>query len=445
MFPETANILTNTGGMHAREKHLYIDPRKVLISAFIIAVLLRIPRSFLGIPYIYSIRYVARTLGDEMVTFGITTVDVAAIFIGILLYTQRIDEKTRYWPFILCVIGINAIRFLLGMTNMFSMHSYEVILSMIVGFSCATVIQQYYRTSDEIESFFDVMIGVFFLSQLYFILIGKAGRSGSYGTVGVGSGGLAVCYTTYLLLKLLNHTKDRKSIALMLASCVGLILTGSRTQLLLLIVFAGFYVLFMTPMTSSQKWLLVITAGVGAACLFAFYDKIPFLANNKKIQSMMNLMTSGFVSYISGDASASERFSTWTAALRVIGEHPLGIACSALDLQNKMFRQGSPTFPHSYLLAYYLLLGVPALFVYGSFWRLTIESRKYRTGVTLLMAYLMLILTFYGGLATYYVMFFWLVMLYEYVKKKVAVCRDTTQETTNADTGTDAETLKIQQ
>lgn len=414
-------------------RHIYINLKKALMSAFVLLVLFRIPRSYLGVPYLYSMSYIARTLGSERVTFGITLFEVIAIIIGVVLYTQKPYQKTRYWPIFVYVIFANLFRYLFGYSNPITLNSYEIILSYIVALSCATIAQHYYCTNEDIESLFDIIIALFFVFQVYFILIGKAGRSGSYGTVGLSSGGLAECYVTYILLKLLINKTDKKSIILIIISGVGLVLTGSRTQLFLLLLFLVFYVTFMLSISSTRKWLLVGVGIAGFLIIVFGQNSIALLANNRKLQSLMNIFSTGIYSYVTGDASATERFKTWSVALNIIKQNPLGISCSVLDLQTRMFEGGSPTFPHSSILANYLLLGLPALVIYILFWKKLIDSKKYNTGLTLLLVYYVLVLTFYGGVGTHYLSNFWLVMMYEYFKKKISICKNQQREQSLSD------------
>ena len=409
-------------------RHIYVNPKKALMSAFAILVLFRIPRSYFGVPYLYSMSYMARTIGSERVTFGITIFEIIAIVLGIILYTQKPSQKTRYWPLLLYVIVFNFFRFLLGYSNPITLNSYEIILSYMVGFSCATIIQHYYETYEDIESFLDIIIALFFFFQVYFILIGKAGRSGSYGSLGISSGGLAFCYATYILLKLLNNAKDKKSVILMVSAGIGLVLTGSRTQILLLMLFLIYYIAFKLSITNARKWVLIGVGVAGFLIIIFGQDSISLLVNNRKIQSMMNIFSTGIYSYVTDDASALERFKTWAVALQVIKENPLGISCSILDLQTRMFNGGSTTFPHSYLLGNYLLLGIPALVIYFQFWKKTIDSRKFNTGLTLLPVYFLINLTFFGGVWAVYLNYFWLMMLYEYIRKRIVFSKQRNHE-----------------
>ena len=92
-------------------RHFFINPKKTLMSVFAFLILFRIPRSYLGIPYLYSMSYTARTLGSERVTFGITIFDVVAMILGIVLYTQKKNQKTRYWALFIYVIVVNCFRY----------------------------------------------------------------------------------------------------------------------------------------------------------------------------------------------------------------------------------------------------------------------------------------------------------------------------------------------
>ncbi|MBQ6480903.1 MAG: O-antigen ligase family protein [Anaerolineaceae bacterium] len=404
--------------MNGREPgHIYINPKKAFFSAFVILVLFRIPRTYLGFPYLYSIHYATRTIANQGELFGITIVELIAILIGLILYTQKRDTKTHYWPLLIFVIATNLFRYLAGMSNPISLNSYEIFLALLVSLSCGTIIQHFYNSAEELESLLDVIIVLFFVFQLYFIATGR-GRNGSYGTVGLSGGGVAICYATYILLKLLCKSPGTKNTICLVCAAAGLILTGSRTQLLLLFLFLAYYVLFMLSFSNAKKWLLIGVGLIGLLALIVGQNSIAIIANSRKLNSLMSIFSTGLYSYVTGDASASERIRTWGAALKVIRQNPLGISCSVVDLQTRMFGEGSTTFPHSFLLAYYLLLGIPSVFIYGAFWKRLVKSKKGNTGITLLLIYIVLILTFYGGISTQYLLIFWLMMIYTFASMK---------------------------
>ena len=403
-------------------RHLYIRPTKALMSAFVVLVLFRIPRTLLGVPYIYSIHYSTRSLANQGELFGITFFEVVAIVIGILLYTQKRQQQIRYWLLLIVVFIVNVFRLIFGLSNPFSLESYEIMLSLLTALSCGSIVLYYYDTADDISLFLNITVALFFLSQLYLVATG-GGRNGSYGCLGLPGGGLALCYSTYILLRITVGPKSKIETGLLFCAIIGLVLTGSRTNLLLTAVFIIFYVAFVMPVSNSKKWLFAGLLLVGMVVLFFTEDAITIVTSSKKINSLMTIFSTGLSSYITEDASALERINTWRAGIEVIKDNPLGISCSVVDLQTRMYAAGSTTFPHSFLMAYYLLLGIPALFFYIAYWRILVGSRKYKTKLTLLLVYIVFLLTLYGGISTQYLLLFWLFMLYAYSIRTISAQR----------------------
>ena len=397
---------------------IIIHPIKIIMTLFVLLVLFRIPRTFLGFPYIYSIRYSTRTIANQGELFGITIFEFLAFIVALVLYPQRKKNKLHFLLFISIIVFYNIFRKLFGFSNPFDLNSYEILFSLIVSFSCGIIILHYYERIVDVEFFMDLIILLMFLFQIYFVLIGK-GKNGSYASLGIPSGSLAFCYSTYVLSKLPKNNKKCTSIILIFCSLIGLILTGSRTHLLLLFAFISFYIVFVLSITNKKKWLLIGVILIGFIFLVFGMDTFSIINNSKKIKSLLDLFNKGFASYFSGDASALERITTWRVALQLIKANPLGISCSVLDLQTRMYSGGATTFPHSYLLCYYLLIGIPALIIYILHCKLLYDCKKYNTNYTISMAYIVLIFTFYGGISTQYLLWFWLIINFSLVSKSV--------------------------
>ena len=176
-------------------KHLNINLIKIAMTALVLMVLFRMPKTFFGIPHFYSIHFETRTIANQGELFGITVVDLIPVVIALYLYIKEGSSKTKYWALLLTVIIINVFRYLLNLTNPITYNSYEIILTMIVALSCGTIIEHLYKTPEELLSFIDFLVFLFFIFQGIFMVIGK-GKNGSFGTLGMSAGALATCYAT---------------------------------------------------------------------------------------------------------------------------------------------------------------------------------------------------------------------------------------------------------
>lgn len=399
---------------------LKISPLSVGLSFFIILVLFRIPKTLLGVPYLYTIWYSTRTLADQGERFGITVFEVVAIAIGSFLYFLHNENKIRYMLLLGVIVVTNLIRYGLGLSNPISLESYEAFLSLLVAFSCGTICLYFCDSQEKMSMFFNVLVVLFFLSQLYLVVL-DLGKNGSYGCLGLTGGGVATCYTMYILLRISTGTNNKYEIALLICAGIGLLLSGSRTNIILMIALINIYYLVFAKSTIRNRFLLVEAIVSSIAIALILHGTNAEFTGSKKINSLLSIFSTGVSSYVSEDASALERTNTWHAALEIIKGNPLGISCSFVDLQDRMYDAGSTTFPHSTLLAYYLLIGIPALFIYYAFFDLLIKSIKYKSSIRILIIFITFSLTFYGGISSVYLSFFWLFMMYAYIKKTLSI------------------------
>lgn len=410
------------------KKRLKTSPLCIGLISFIILVLFRIPQKLFGVPYLYTIRYSKRAVANQGERFGITIFEVIAIAIGILLYIIQKDTKIRYMFLLGIIVVTNLMRYAVGLSNPISLESYEAILSFTVALSCGTIGLYCCDSQEKISLLFDILIVIFFASQLYLLATGS-GKNGSYRCLGLSGGGAATCYTIYILLRISEGIKNKTEKGLVFCAGIGLLLTGSRTNIILAIIFANLNYLFFAKHSARKKFIIIEALMLITVSAMMFSGVNTKYIGSKKINSLLSVFSTGVSSYVNKDKSAIERTESWRAAFKIIKENPFGISCSIVDLQNRMYGAGSITFPHSTVLANYLLMGIPALCIYFSFWGIMLKSLRYKSKIRILTVYIILILTFYGGISSVYLSFFWWFMIYAYMKKLVNTEEEQFKET----------------
>lgn len=384
-----------------RVRHLYVDPVKLCMTAFVYLVLFRIPRSVLGTEPLYEIYYKARTLDLTLTLYTFTLFEIITIILGLWFYILDHKKTMKYLGLLATVVFINVGRLAFNMTNPFAYNSYEMFLTFLTALACGSIILHYYDTKEKLRHFFDLTVAAFFVSQLMFVAVGH-GTDGSFGCFGLGGGGLALCYSIYFMINLADDKRGKVQTTLMGVCIVGTLLTGSRTNIVLMLVFTTIYMLFMTPLTSGKKWRYIALLIVGALVIVFAQGVLDNLFSSKKLTSLLSVFDKGLSSYISTDKSAGERMKTFTVAFELIAQNPLGISCSVHDLLKRMFYAGAVTFPHSYLLTYYLTFGVPFAVMYIYFLKLCIMCWKKGNKLRLLALYMLMSTTIYGGVSTTY-------------------------------------------
>lgn len=220
----------------------------------------------------------------------------------------------------------------------------------------------------------------------------------------VGSSGLFMS-----VFVLHNMTSKKSKPFLVLLSITALILTGSRINFLLLIVFLSIYyrkkiVLYM--MSFKKIYVLLCFLFLITSLDFSEYD---FL---NRITDLFGLLTSNDTSILD-DSSFLGRIKSIIVGFDLLKAFPYGIAFSFVDIQLLMQEYDYPTFPHIGFLAWYLAFGPVLFFLIYKYFKLIIQSSKLnlREGVYILW-YIIIYNLIAGGLFVNFKIFFFYVFIH---------------------------------
>ena len=389
---------------------------KYLLLILVILEIFRIPKmfSFLHIIETYTL---TRTVSNNTLLFVFTIIDFITILIGLYLFI--INRKcSKLFLLIGVTIIFNVFRLFLGQSNIFELNSYEIILSLSLVAACGSIVEYFCNDLNEIFVICRIIVFLCFIFQMFYLFNGDNGNY-NIGSIGIGSGGLAILYSSFIFISL--PQKFKYSIVKVLfigISVVGIYFTGSRTNIILFLIFLIIYVVFFLKFNNLKKWIF-LSLIISIVFILTAFD-LSGLIENEKLNSLLNFFDGSFFNNISQDVSGSERIDSFKIGFNVIKNNPFGISSAPKDLISRMLDYGGTTFPHSYLLCYYLLLGVSALFIYYSFLRLLFFSTRKKSAYFVLISYFCVLFILYGGITFEYLIFFWIYIMYYIAKRNLS-------------------------
>ena len=381
---------------------------------FVFVILYRIPRTF-GATTIYENTYPTRTIGNSYVIYILTIYDVVAMFVAAITCLRTKGCRIRFEPILLLIVVYNFLRYLLGFSNIISLNSIEVLYAFMIGLSCGAITLYYFRSLKDLEFVFIGIVSICFVTQILYVFQNISSDGTGYGCLGLNSGALGLLYCSFVVVMIHSSETKRflKTFSIIIA-IAGILLTGSRMNLLLLFVFIAHYIIFELPVTSGKKWAL-LGIGVVVLLILTTTQSAITLYSTKKFTSLMNILNGNVLDNLTGDQSMQERILSWECSFRIIGRSPLGISCGAKDLMERMIALGATTFPHSYLLCYYCLFGVGGLAMYACFIRQRVKAKNNKQ-IKPISTLMIIVLTVYGGMVTEYLLYYWFFMIYAYMK-----------------------------
>lgn len=380
--------------------------------------------SFLPIYQISTPSYIAYKLIDYK--FGI--VQVLILIAGLI---SLFLKKNKTIPLLLIYYLLReTIFFFFGKECAWKAHSFEMILTLIVGITLAYLVSNH-SYGNEIEDFFYHFICLNEISIYVNILMGNGGLGVSCrfhaSNLDVGATGTL---SVIGFLWLWNNKNNYRNKNLVMILCVlGLIFSGSRIDYLL---FALFFVLIlinhsMNGNANREKikrtfYRLLILAFFLAFAFLIFRSRITAFFNSARVQALFAMSTT------ISDSSFTGRLHSINKGLIILQNHPLGISCSMVGLQVEMNRVGYPTFPHSTLLSSYLLYGpiILILYVYAVYH--CIKYHGYQSTYYWVFIYLLVETIISGGPMNNFKIVFIFAMIFIMAKREENTLKEFTNE-----------------
>jgi len=332
----------------------------------------------------------------KWLNYSYNAILLVAMLLGLIV---SIHHRDKWLWVVICLATMRELFFwMIGVNSCFTAHSYEIYLTLLTGVAIAKIVQFSADDIDELNLFFWRII-VFNVLTVYIALAMNAGFSNRYNAVNmdVGSTG-TICAFTIIYCLFNEKIKGRMLIAVL--ALIALFLSGSRVNLLLTIAVLSIGLLIQIGKKGvvNRKGAIAFAglAIIGAVVLIYldFFAQGLSISSNVSISRMLASLS---LEGMGRDDSVIGRTASILAGFDIVKQNIFGISGYFTNLQYETVQRGFPTFPHSSLLVYYILLG-PVVILLVIFIVNTLKNiykRDYAQFLVLL--HMTLFITFSGG------------------------------------------------
>lgn len=335
-------------------------------------------------------------------SFGI--LQLVILFIG-LLYSIKLKKR---WLLALSLVMFirEGFFFFLSDNNIFNASAYEMYLTFYVGYAFVVWAEGGLRRREKCELYFKWFL-VFNMLTLYidFAMGGTGGiLEGRYHSSNLDAGGTGMVCVLCIIYLFFSSEKNWYEYIFILLSGLGLLLSGSRANLIFLFLLLGLYIIFnmfsrFRSEDEGREKNKLLKRFIGAVIMFIFIivlgtvysSSIESWLLSSRFESLFNIQG------LSSDSSILGRTASLTAGSDVLKSHPFGISGYFVNLQREVRMRGYPTFPHSTLLSMYLLFGPVVLIIYGLWISMLTKLRKHNARYFLIIVYFIISTIIYGS------------------------------------------------
>ena len=297
-----------------------------------------------------------------------------------------------------------------GKTYLFSEGSWTLFYQVIVGVSLAALVTQSCRRAKDLESFFVMFMYLQILGMIVGIFLDLNNNGGRYyaPNLDVGTTGtLLGIFFTFLLFCYRTPNLYQAGFVFLL-----IVLTGSRTNLILpclvLLYFGCIYIL-----KSKRKKRIAFTLSLLIVLILLVLQKTDGASRYLFDLGRLETLTIGVeTGDVWSDSSLVGRLDSLRVGFLVLLENPAGIAFSFTDLQSHMQERGYPTFPHSALLSYLILLGPLMVIVFFALYQKLRPLYRIRHKFCFPLTYLLVYLVIAGGPFVNFKIYFFIMMIF---------------------------------
>lgn len=399
---------------------------KKVCYALYACIILFMPDFLRSLTTIYSISAESYVFRYPWLSYSFSFLEIPCILFVLFLKKHNsfiIDVR----PLILFILFKEFLLIIHGKYSIFYYGDYSLILGLLVGAGCYYLLVNSCKFKE--EDLLDFVIVLNFIFQILFVITGRVMSDGRYATLGSNVGEIGTFCSQYLLYFLFYRKKSKYSMLTIIASIGGLVISASRTNILLSFLFI---IIFAFNIRKSIKNNPTKGMTIGFIVCLAIL-LIPFLGLlfednsfgfNTLIQRIQNAMQSFFsanTNYLNDDSSFADRLLSFTAGFGILSDNPFGISASAIDLQIKTIEHGYYYFPHSALLSYYLLWSFSVFYLVFLMLRLFFEAAKNKSNLSILILYIFVSFIIYGAPIINCKTYFWYLCIFSICKKELSV------------------------
>ena len=357
----------------------------------------------------------------DYINYNYFNYNFSFIYAPIIFISFLLRKRLNFYIFLYIFIGIfifNIIHSVFADNKIFE-GNIALFLIFILAESMAILII-YLFGKNRIHEFLFIYVVTIFLSQILRMILGYS-EYGRYSGMGLSVGSTGYVYTTFIVYMFYVHENNIKNNILISIAVIGLLLSGQRTNLIMLFVFMLPYFLtiikniFLNAKVTKNEYykalfFIIIFFIIG----FIFFSIILVLASGKNfedytiLQRYIEIVQLIFSSNLNNDGSFIGRAFSLGAGFQILFENPLGISHDFYDLQNRMESLGYPTFPHNTLLSTLLLWSTPiALIAWYHLFKLFFQLNKLSSNLKYPLLYIIILNIIWGGpLLNFQMLFF---------------------------------------
>ncbi|SFQ33463.1 hypothetical protein SAMN04487928_13511 [Butyrivibrio proteoclasticus] len=362
-----------------------------------------------------------RNIAYKWLNYSFSYLYFIPICFGVLISLVQNNVVVFLFPVLLLLRSF--FRYICGYESIIQEGTYEIVLAIVVG-ACLFVWVQYMISTEKLvsqQSFFIWYVLLHVVSQLVSTAYSLSRLTGRFNAINldVECTGM-LCGFAFLYIFFMRQIKYRYLLLLVFA--IGELLSGARIPLVIAFTLLIAYIIILPKqydanLKKEHAVFGIFMIIVAIVLLTLTPDLIDYLVGKGMFSSMTRIVD--FTS--NGDTSSSiGRIKSIFAGIDILKENPLGLDCGFIFLQRRMNRHGYPTFPHSLILTYYLLIGPFCLFfvlyLFIKKVRNSLQTLMYNTDAKLsssiLFGYLALFSIFTGGpVVNYKVIFTYLLLV----------------------------------
>lgn len=287
--------------------------------------------------------------------------ELPIIFVALAKY--RYSKSIKFLKVFILIAILNIFYWILNMENVFQLHSYEMFLLLLTGFSAAVIVMDSENTFQDVDTILDWFTILQFVLLIVSMVSGASGQDGRYAAIGMGSGATANIASYYLVWTFFLRMSKTKILPAGIAF-ITVILTGSRTNLLAFVLIA---IVFISKLIKKQ-----IDDGNGRKLLYCLIVIVPLLilvlisnrgVKMESFERITSLLQGNIFNNITSDGSYLGRMRSVEGSLRILKANPNGLPFSIYAIEKESARAFSMEYPHSTLLSYILLWSPPIAWV----------------------------------------------------------------------------------
>ena len=339
------------------DKHFYLY--KGCISLLILLFLMIMPDDFFGVLELYH-NATPSFIDYKWLDYRFGIVQLVILIIGIVLFLYH----KVYSVGLLSIYFL--IRELLFRNNIFTMHSYEMYLTLFVGLSFLILTIHSAQNYEQLNSFFYALLFLNVVSVYINRIFSPSAVEGSRyhaSNLDVGGTGIICAITLFYLLEI----KEKKAFDyfFLIITGIALIMSGSRNSVgifAILLVAKWIIGLFRREDITKEEVRRSIFRIIAIA-IFIFAMILIFGHQIQEVVLTNRIFTTFLSGNIANDDSFDGRSRSIAIGLDIIKNHPFGISGWFTNLQEETRMRGFPTFPHSDIICFYLMYG-PVTIIY---------------------------------------------------------------------------------